>query len=171
MKKDKYHPGVLRRPFESLSPKGQRIRIAQDVIARIERGQFTPRKGWGYFGLLDDDFTCPLTEVKHCQGCALGGLFSSWLSKHDPTVSAHVPDITIGDNMAKQLAGVFETPQLGIIERAFEQSGYVRCEHTTADEQTRAAEFGRRTGTADSPRDRLLAIMKNIVDNHGTFVP
>jgi hypothetical protein len=143
----------------------------------------------------------PLQEVvknaKVCEVCALGGLFLSYVNLYNDVnapLAYSLPDTRqgeraeSGENMTAmspegglgsvarhpKLVELFGTPQLGLIETAFERVGhtYDVYIHNHNDEFTelarRALNFGRSYVT---DHGRMLAIMRNIIKNHGVFIP
>lgn len=175
--------------FEALSPEKQRVRIAKDVIAQLELKKIKATEGTYFeaFGVsLDPDKGTEsqralqvdnvVKSAKQCQVCALGALFTAqvlikdkltvegadgWLDTWENTVG--VP----GDGARAYLEAHFSMDQLDLIESAFEKwtdedrFGY-------GYNKLKAGKFGEKYRY---PRARMIAIMNNIIDNNGTFVP
>ena len=69
------------------------------------------------------------------------------------------------NKMDDRLGRFFDIDQLRLIESAFEQSEFGNLDYDLVE---RAVEFGNRYKVHGT---RLRAIMQNIIDNRGTFVP
>ena len=128
---------------------------------------------------------------RSCHVCALGAVWATACERTDINIGAvAAADGTLGENMREALGGLFESDQLARIECAFEQSdAFGGCE---PEDAARAAAFGRAVAKACVPEPRLAkesfhtwewrcerasdrrvmrAIMQNIIDNDGTFIP
>jgi hypothetical protein len=139
----------------------KRVAIAQDVIEHLDA--LDPRQNYAYV------HTCytPTTDTeedgaqqhinkisKDCQVCALGACFLSYIRLFNKvklcqiTHAGHV--FCARTQIYDQLQEFFATSQLGEIEKAFEFNN-------------------KNFDPSETPKDRLKAIMQNIVDNNGTF--
>ena len=121
-------------------------------------------------------------KIAKCDCCALGGLFMSCslftgnttVGKFDNEVnSLGIPDILADEDqkrMSNNLNTIFSPEQLQLIELAFESgNGGVRpSEVADKNLAERAVKFN---AGVSSTSTRLKAIMTNIIDNDGTFVP
>jgi hypothetical protein len=118
---------------------------------------------------------------KTCNVCALGACLLSTVTlynKFDFNESLRVDRTgktildTDSDRVVKRLSSVFSREQMALIEMAFERNNHSGAiwDHRVNDTVVgqRAEAFGRQHR---SPRERLRAIMKNIVKNGGKFVP
>jgi hypothetical protein len=157
-----------------------RVAIAQDVINRIYADSIKIKTDNGYVvGIEDMQFNkrdesviskedCNLI-TKSCSVCALGSmlisridLFNSvsWIDlEYDPGFS----------DIKDSLEDYFDGRELALIETAFEKwdvNGFDLG--LTFYEIEQAIDFGKKIKKS---KDRLLAIMQNIVDHNGTFVP
>lgn len=176
--------------LSTLSEKQIRIMLAKDVIASLEAERLISRSGsWvrletdrcdtDYFSseiIADSDVELQeLIKDKRCEVCALGALFIEGIRRFD---NFTVEDLSDGysidnDDIGIYLEGIFDEDQLMLIEVAYERGhgGYnVRFDfHDDMLKQgERAVEFGL---SIKDDRERLIAIMQNIIDNDGTFIP
>jgi len=161
-----------------------RVAIAKDVIYRLSN----PTQGYsalsnyyinidgtditGYDYLSDQDLNDDLQSHVgkldgRCQVCALGGLLLSKarLYNHVPLDLFH---LGFEANAVRQgLLDIFELMQLRLIEIAFEVDDFFGL---GLDESSieKALHFGSQFNNEAS---RMIAIMQNIVNNNGTFIP
>lgn len=173
--------------FWALPAAKKRVAVAKDVIRQINNGFYNPKTGT-YF--RPDDFKgdieaenavkldVALTEIGnrggHCTVCGIGGCFVSLARLGDKikTEAAFGELVEAGDEpsdyfMKRKLRKIFSSTQLSMIECAFEMYDG----HGDAHYQKRelAADWGNELNL-DS-RNRLIAIMKNIIKNKGEFIP
>ena len=154
------------------------MRLAKDVLLLMDSEKFiNVSRGYGYVSELRNFFPSfrwgsPRPDLKEkllsapaqkCRVCAIGALFIAHVLREDRCRF----NTDFGKSeIVLQLANVFSASQLNLIEAAFE------CWHSPMranPELVVATNFGLRHGT--DPKDRLRAIMQNIVDNRGTFRP
>lgn len=158
----------------------ERVAIAKDVISQIRAKRLIAMSGtylsaadnnWlTQFGVYDEDMTDLDEESKNqqvvpptkCNVCALGAVFVSALDRNDRLKVGDFAPYPGQDDLHNYLKRWFTLNQLYLMEEAFE--GYSRPEYCGTD----AEFFGSRY---DNDEDRMLAIMRNIVKNDGTFVP
>lgn len=171
--------------FNSLPKAEQRVLIAKDVIAQINIGKYKANTG-NYIqdlkvsnSILNKDARKHINEIKSCEVCALGGcLISAVKFKNTLTVN-QLKDLhdVLNDRISPQgklITSVFTKKQLQMIETAFEKGFSLWADainddnYLTGDVYDKCTEFGYKY---DKDKDRLLAIMKNIVTNKGTFKP
>lgn len=118
-------------------------------------------------------------KIPSCKVCALGGLMvSCTLFNNQEKISDFETDFANmgsklwhGKRFKNGLSRVFSPSQLNMIEAAFERGyGYFDSCLTILSEEvfTTCAAFGRKY---PSDSKRLVAIMKNIIANKGTFIP
>jgi hypothetical protein len=124
--------------------------------------------------------------IQQCSCCALGGLFMSCtLYNNNTTVDNlsyagdDIGDLLVGASHAESLPNglnkFFSLAQLKLIEQTFEGdngavlSGMDDGTGETVDEFSPQAEAF--YNKYKKPKDRLVAIMQNIVKNNGTFKP
>lgn len=152
----------------------KRVAIAKDVLKHLATTKVT--EGFYCTGEItpdcerDDNAQKHLTALKSCRVCALGSMMISHVRLWDkikigffnPYYSLQGNRIdTNGADIRDVLVKYFPIEQLHDIEAAFELE-YIRG--GTAG----AINFGKRY---KNPKSRLKAIMLNIVENKGTFIP
>lgn len=185
--------------FEKASPSEKRVLIAKDVIRGLKSKRLVSMQGvWlcveNDGELFDPDETDKKTELKKvldkipsCNVCALGGIFVSAVRRFNKLKCSK--DLANPDyaRMLPYLKRFFSEKQIRLIECAYEQGdGFVYahtygtsygdgrefiCEAKSVAEKKLtyyAMKFGR---AIEDAADRMVAIMKNIIDNGGTFVP
>jgi hypothetical protein len=186
--------------FKKAGKAEKRMIIAQDVIDAVHAGRFIPERGaFVDSALLDDQASMykypgysdkgkrlkPKDESiqallvanpeSECRVCALGGLVVACTLLNNHTKLSDLSDdffnlgetISEGRKIVNGLNKVFSRSQLILIELAYEHGlGYFNG--GDAGSSTAAINFG---GKYDSEEKRLVAIMKNIVKNKGTFKP
>jgi hypothetical protein len=126
-------------------------------------------------------------KLQQCSCCALGGLFMSCTLYNNNTTVENLSfagedlgDLLVGDRgysgrLPNGLDKFFSLAQLRLIEQTFEgDNGAVNSGVDCATGEVfdkfppRAAAF---YDKYKKPKDRLIAIMQNIIDNNGTFKP
>ena len=146
----------------------ERVAIAKDALAWVEAGVLLPAKMVYVNTVLEDDQINwdPKAQLRDvvlgpCRVCAQGALFLAKAVRYD-----NVSGIRNSDDLhhrackADELEEHFTRDQLKLIEQYFE--GW-------AAGSNYAPQFFKE----DYPdhRQRLIFILKNIIDNKGTFVP
>jgi hypothetical protein len=160
------------------------VRVASDVLAhlsvyRVYVGRYLQGRVPG-IGDKDVDLSCHLAAVEeNCDVCALGALLLSKARLYDNIpISSLAAEYSTwrrdaievsGTTIRRHLGDVFSQHQLHMIESAFEMCSIVESPglHEECDISDSVA-FGRRY---NSSRERLGAIMENIVENKGQFKP
>jgi hypothetical protein len=174
---------------KKLTKAEMRVAIAKDVIAQIKAKKYNPVQGcWVIWvdgpdyddWLVDNSANCRVDvqkytkSIKKCNVCALGSLFVSAVNKYNNvygtymTVSTDQVFDTSETNNRSPLLRYFTINQMRLIEYTFEGGmGAVYFD-----------DLKQMKGKADAfysqypdDKDRLLAIMKNIIKNNGTFKP
>lgn len=164
----------------------KRVLLAKDALAQVEKKRIKPTLSC-WVNVPDKTTVgenvqeAVLDNKLKCQCCALGGLLlSATLYKNKIKVDSDglFGNAQIGDlqysaiymgNVSDKLKfeGLFGVDQLALIEQAFEVGrGFFTEERRPIDEK--AVAFGNRYKSA---RGRFKAIMENIIQNNGTFVP
>lgn len=85
-------------------------------------------------------------------------------------------DLTVkvlGEDYHEYLNRFFDKPQMGMIEAAFEVKRNCKSsDWCTEQELNEAVDFGESIGMwQDSAEARLVAILNNIIENKGEFIP
>lgn len=188
---------VSNEEFLAASQAEQRVIIAKDVLEWIRERKLEPWSGT-YINVkavprVDGSATeprIPVGEVStvnsdSCYACGLGALFALTAERGPFEVKdAYDGSGGLADGMRQMLAPYFSPKQLTLIECAFERStGFSYDDDGTCfGELLEAANFGRAVDRAltdlDGPtrpentdRRVMRAIMQNIIDNNGTFIP
>lgn len=167
-----------------------RIALAKDVIASLETERIISKSG-SWVQIESDESICGFntsisgsddTQIqdiinnKKCQVCALGALFIESIRRFDSLTIGDLEDgYSVGCyDITEYLDNIFDEYQLKLIEVAYERGdgGFsVRWDFRDKEdreEAERAIEFGK---TIDDDRERLIAIMNNIIKNYGDFIP
>lgn len=160
--------------FAKMTKVQKRVAIAKDALAAIKAKVYVAEEGTycnvpaletlRRYGKADD---AKLAEqlrdnMPQCECCAVGALF---LSKARMADKVTVSDYLDTPDYWAQLEPYFKCDQLDLMEAAFEVEDISRCRNMDAAE--RAMKFGVRY---ELPRDRLVAILNNVVKNNGKFV-
>lgn len=160
-------------------PKTKAVLVAKDVLEQLDALTFEAGR---YFYVDDvtlienitDDLQDCVDEVqKHCKVCARGALVLSKARlfnevplmdyvKSNDTIRLFQYDTT------DLLKDVWDEEQLDLIEAAFEGDPTLLASDVDRDLIDEAVVFG---GNYDTRKDRLAAIMENIIENNGVFVP
>ncbi len=163
--------------FEKLTKAQKRVQIAKDVIKSLNNGKLLasqgvyvtrnrPTKTLGH-DLFDDKVTCGLDtvleKIPKCKVCALGGLFVEAVKHHNDITTDEITPNPWQNELHNYLNKFFSIEQLHMIEDAFEGHYY-----STYYLNHKALVF---CNNLKKPRDRMLKIMENIVENKGTFRP
>lgn len=158
--------------FKRMTAAQKRVAIAEDALKWIASGIFKPMSGV-YLKQTDGKAMDRLfvanpqaqlrtVDLGKCEVCAVGAMF---VAKSNLFNAVKVKDV--GDYHEK-LRQHFSETQLALIEAAFELTEGVGPYDAPEAAANRAVAFGARY--ANDTR-RLKAILQNIIDNGGTFVP
>lgn len=188
---------VKQRNFESLTKAGQRVAIAQDVIDALMIDKLNVVENMYLYGSVPSAITrnvkadspvSPSDATKlqaSCSACALGSMFLAKIKLGNDVTWGDM-DLNLyrevypwGGTIFKKLKTYFSLQQLCLIESAFEQNELSSAYYYISDcptvvspnfreQLTKAVLFGNKFA---DPKDRMLAIMQNIVDHGGTFKP
>lgn len=162
--------------FQAASPAEKRVIIAKDVLAQVAMKKLVPANGHWLRGYESSDLSKQLDvairEADSCSACAAGAIFAcAVMRKDDITISragglpgdeVDPPGIVDSDPIWSYLRNIFPTGMLDAIETAFERGGGATYH------SYEAAHFAPR---AKSPKARMVAIMNNIIENKGDFIP
>jgi hypothetical protein len=179
------------RRFEKLNINRKRVAVAKDVIKMLNSGSIDSTNRSGYLRRFDGyDFSgnksefdlwtklnaeaVPLHEViesNKCRVCALGGMLAAFVMKVDSlSVEKGRFDVT-RDDIEKKLGEIFSFDQMDMIELTFEKTecpAFVENQIESADMRRRCHEFGIEHR---SKNELLIAIMRNIIEHDGEFIP
>ena len=171
--------------WKELSAEEKRVAIARDVIASLNKHRYNARQGTYVDEETFNDYPLntsvqKILEVNNppeCTVCALGGCFLSLIKFNNNVTVEEILDMdfTSAGVMRKQLGEFFSEEQLGLIETAFENDiDYARRVDADDLQAHKAADFFEIVHDVDGYYDEtklMIAIMQNIIDNNGTFVP
>jgi len=163
--------------FQKLTNAQKRVQIAQDVIKSLNAGKLVAEQGvyvarnrpTKMLGtdLFDEEIVCELDtvleKIPKCNVCALGGLFVEAVKRYDKIKTDEISAGPWQNELHYYLKKFFSIDQLKMIEDAFESEG-----PNIYYGNHKALVF---CHTIKKPRDRMLKIMNNIVENNGTFKP
>jgi hypothetical protein len=168
-------------------PEKQRVIVAEDVLAAIRAKHLTPTNGqWAPDGIPDlaEDNNIQMSEIlplMECEACALGSIFVCAVERFNKVKTIYDPAL---HDMLPMLKKIFSLDQLMLIELAFEQGGghYTEYDFGALPEYRDESQIPKRMALQgreavvfghrfDDPTKRLQAIMRNIIQNEGTFVP
>jgi hypothetical protein len=154
-----------------------RVAIAQDTIEQlgtleVTRGTYLTRYTWSEKIPYEDQAQQHIDKIsKDCYVCALGACFLSYIRLFN---DVKVSDLVRGDRqedlylystssfIKSRLSQYFTHDQLLLIEAAFEGwrvADY--CSEQVCDFYDKHPD----------PKERLRAIMQNVIDNNGEFIP
>jgi len=173
--------------FNKLTKEKKRVIVAQDVLDRIDIGQFVPTEGI-FCSIRGDSFkdtpenknvkikTILENPKQECYVCAKGGLFMAYVGINngfkikDLTQCQDTLDVgyELWSDEMKSLKGIFSEKQLSLIELTFEAHSRYTNEFTTLDDISKCYTFH---GKYSTDTQRLIAICNNIIKNKGTFKP
>ena len=186
-------PKMTNELFASLTPSEKRVAIARDVLEWLSEGRLKAKSGM-YIAVYETPAMEPGESLRSvdiedinrysCQACALGSVFALASFRCGLSIGAAArAEVPINEAIHEQLRDIFDARQLAQIECAFEASPGFDYEVLSRDEAQAAAQFGRRVAVPictlrdaaayQASRDArvMRAIMQNIIDNDGTFVP
>ena len=176
------------KPFSRLSKSEKRVAIAKDVLGQLKLKKIVAERGvYVDIPLLDNEEGKQLQSLlkkKQCNCCALGSCFVSLVRKENKFIIKHkhirnsIKNGYIGkEDFRSRLKKYFTQLQLDLIESAFEGNVNHTDGDTTSDKFSYAHKFHDKFRTIDKSmtkqqqNDCLVAIMKNIIANKGTFNP
>lgn len=163
--------------FRKASRAEKRVLIAKDVLEQLKQKKIiAENQVWAVLPTAwnnkKNSQICDLTEKKgrenQCQCCALGALMLSEIRNTNDFMARDAKvgysgnfEITLDDS-GKRIRKFFSEKQLELIESAYEMG------EGQFDGTNKSIDFGWKF---DYSKDRMRAIMKNIVKNGGTFEP
>lgn len=145
----------------------ERVRLAKEVIARLDAGTIVPATG-KYLGERQDG-----DSANTCRVCAVASLAVACCGIDK--LNEEITDDTDVDQdvttLTRCLAPLFTEEQLGLIEAAYERStGMPMGHHYVPDLSARRAAVDAFVNFQDHAT-RMRAIMQNIIANGGEFRP
>lgn len=156
--------------FAKLSPAKKRVAIARDVLKALRLQKLIPSTGTYVFQVAPGDNGQSLDGGK-CTVCALGGLFACATDRGVGSLRT-----VLGNNsflaapIRATLGQFFSWEQLGYIEAAFEmRAGWAAVEGTDPYALLPRAYEAAEWCTGWAAEERMVAIMRNIIRNGGTF--
>lgn len=186
---------ISKAKFDKLSKAKQRMVVAQDVIDRIELGQISASTGkFCQINTLEKERKMSIKTFfespdSHCEACAKGGLFISFIGIVNTFTIDELSKsrcgwnsgLLIGHQMSSNemevLSKIFEPKQLAMIETAFEgvsfshNSSVLSRPHNSSELNKCIDYKNKKCRRLSSNEEVLIAIMKNIIKNNGTFKP
>jgi hypothetical protein len=179
--------------FWAKSKDQQRVAIARDVLSQLKKATIIADKGT-YFSVsvnkdikntdkLDDLLKSFKRDNATCEVCGIGACFVGLVNLGNNAKSkSFIPNKIIDDcetvqiddsKMRRLLRKVFPSTQLTLIECAFEKStvfldSNAKKNNVEYEPREKASSFGE---DYDTDEARLIAIMQNIINNKGTFIP
>lgn len=166
--------------FARMTPSEKRAYLAHDVCEQIRLKRLKPITQFYVKGEIDNTGAA-LKAAQGCSACAIGAMFVCAVDR--PQFKVRLEDgldevhdwSNLNDirhaSMTDALRKYFEADQLALIETAFEcrmsRKGSYFAKSLSDQQFKRAQKFGRKY----KPKERMTAIMKNIVKNAGTFKP
>ena len=160
--------------FEKLEPNQKRVAVAKDVLEMLAAKKIIPRRGvymkiCNSYELVEPiEYKFGLHEILDqnvCQVCALGGLFAALVMNVN---GVQYKNLFQSDDVFLKLYEIFDKDQLKLIEIVYE--GW-ECDLEDNDKETpeslKVRDFHKDYWKSE---DRMVVIMKNIIENDGTFV-
>lgn len=184
--------------FEAMNGPARRVEIAKEVLSLFDRKKLAPTNFCGGYIEFATPVECDNEELQTvfeeekaptCTVCAIGAMFMGavckfdkfktkqlLISRSDKSKHIHTPDIDVSKGFFPYIRKFFSLSQLALIEVAYELSARgvinnkdLRNRKPITDEQVETARsFGSEFGSHEL---RLRAIMKNVIENKGTFRP
>lgn len=164
-----------------MSRKERKIAIAKDVIANIHLGKLNVRMNNGYVGGIDGDIEydkeilcqyLPSEQVAEllkpaCQVCARGAMMMCKVAKFN-SFDLNKYCLEDEESTVEALKDAFSEEELGQIEGAFELWG---SDSFMPSHKRLSNESLDNWASIQDDKDRLLAIMQNVIDHNGVFKP
>jgi len=193
-----YASARITKKQKTTSTDAMRVAIAKDVISQLNSKKLIPeRLIWvedSKMGSIDDfinskvdkipqdeldDFAVDLSEyvcnIKKCEVCALGAIFVSAVSLYND-MTIYPGRNYIAENLnwkvfedldTSPFIKYFTKSQMELIESAYEGHEGTHGVSSDKEEVICKAFYSK----YPNDKDRMIAIMKNIIDNNGTFDP
>jgi len=157
--------------FNKLSAAQKRVAIAKDVLLRIKKknikqyqGDFFLNKEDIFEELDEKDSIQDAINSSQCEVCAKGALVCSWVGNFNKVKKEDIESFEVNlvfeDAAPKGLVKLFGRDMLDSIEYNFEGEDYAWTSHNAL-----------RKGYNKKYNNNLRAIMQNIIENEGKFIP
>lgn len=171
------------RRFNAMPKNRQRVAIAKDVITSLNTKEIVATQGsylnsrqlWPdskeFFSEEKENLDKQVRDVfidknpPKCTACAVGSLFVCAVKRHDAITIGEMNTFDRG-NLTDYLDKFFDQDQLHLMEDAFET--YYDKTNRHNESYNEAEDFGRKYKTA---KERMIAIMENVIANDGEFIP
>jgi hypothetical protein len=174
------------RRFKNMTESGKRVAIAKDVIRSVLEDKTIKPQAGVYFESNSLDGTLNnmryeeidessiefrdvfLKKLHECTACAVGSMFVCSMLRDDNLTITEFRESFDNKHVLRRF---FSSGQIYLIESAFERDNMHWCNEDWELEQDNiyaAIKFGERY---TNDKKRLIAIMQNIIDNNGTFIP
>jgi len=165
--------------FKKLNKAGKRVAIAKDVIKSLSEkiikansGNYISNARWGLEE--DDQIQGTILGGETCNVCAMGAILISKARLCNDVKFSDIQSTTKkarkGGLIVYNLKGLFSVKQLRLIEVAFEGSVYEEGCNLSQKNIDKAKLIYDKYYFEDEEIN-LIAIMKNIIKNNGTFKP
>lgn len=184
--------------FNKMAPNRKRVRIAKDVIEQLDAKKLIAKHGTylqlssiaakkkydiRYFSWPDfEDKKSKIAETQisevvsanSCKVCAIGAVFASAVKRANHCTIGDMNSDADGLNddifMRSYLKSWFSREQLALMEIAFDRTDQsIDGDASGADDDVLDAAYN--FASKQTAGGRLRAIMQNIIDNDGEFVP
>jgi hypothetical protein len=169
--------------YKKLSPAERRVAVAKDALLNVQKDFWNPLGGYVYVNLdeeicVEHDMCSWLPGNAKCQVCARGALFLGALNKFNSwNPHENHARVKYGEEYFKYIdpesfgdveKNLWSSRQIAEIEYVFEleRLGGAVYQKWNNDEVELVKQWGKRYNT---PKSRLIAILKNIIRNKGTF--
>lgn len=161
-----------------------RILICYDALLQLRQKKVVAKTGTYVVARNVRNRTCRLPKseqvdvalgkVNKCEACALGTIFIArtrifnQLKVKDAGTATEFGEIS-GSFISQDLLTYFDMRQLALIEGSFEGGNIGYCGDTLSyGDRKLVCRFANKYKTVEA---RLIAILKNIISNDGTFIP
>lgn len=162
----------------AIEKKKRLVVIARDIVKQLKLKRFIASPGT-YFYVPDlsssaewmngKDFQAELQPKKHCEVCALGAMFISYVDKYDSISGSSINRVP---QKMREIFGSTQTSQIEAVFEGFRNRGITKTplfqRYWGETEESRDALD---ESEKFHPTDRMLAIMRNIIRNKGEFKP
>lgn len=153
--------------WSSMSKAQKRVAVAKDVLAQIDAEMVVAEECvYVEARALESEMAqqyCDVSKPVVCRACGLGSLILSSVRFENERTVSEINGID-GYEARAILSHIFKDSQLDLIESAFERTSMADTNCSVDCAVSFGADFWH-------SEDRLIAIMQNIIDHKGRFVP